>query len=202
MRAYIRRAVVPAVLLSALAVGCSSGGGSDKADPKPSASAEAVVDAASQAPSEAPSTSAPAVGPMLVVGTNGPFTAVDSADESIVTKMNVKVNAAKYVTAAELGTSNHPKNGQFVVLTLTIKNVGDKPGGFRPYGAMKWQDAKTAAQDASTLETTDGQDVDTDYQPGQSVTGDVVLDVVRKGGTVSYFDAPGTAAFTVLLPKS
>ncbi|MFF1625545.1 DUF4352 domain-containing protein [Streptomyces sp. NPDC058272] len=191
---------MPAALLSAFAVGCSSGGTAGKADPKPSASAEAVVDAASQEPSETPSSSTPA--PKLGVGESGKYVAVDSSDESVKTKMRVTVKAVKYVQPADIDTSNEPEKGQFVVLTLTVKNVGSKPGGFAPYGAMMWQDAKTAAQDATTLESTGGQDVDATYQPGQSVTGDVVLDVVRKGGTVSYFDVPDGPAFTVLLPKS
>jgi archaellum component FlaG (FlaF/FlaG flagellin family) len=200
MRAYICRAVAPAVLLSALAMGCSGEAHSDKGAPKPSATAEAVVEEPSQEPSETPSSSAPA--PELGVGERGEYVAVDSADESVKTKMSVAVKGVKYVQPADIDTTNEPVNGQFVVLTLTVKNVGDQPGGFAPYGVMMWQDDKTAAQDATTLESTGGQDVDATYQPGQSVTGDVVLDVVRKGGTVSYFDAPGDASFVVKLPTS
>nr|WP_159059616.1 DUF4352 domain-containing protein [Streptomyces antibioticus] len=127
---------------------------------------------------------------------------MDSSDESVTTTLKVTVKSVKYVTPAALDTSNKPKNGQYAVLTLTVANVGDQPGRFSPYGAMQWMDDQTAAQDCTTLESVDGQDVDTEYRPGQSVTGGVVLDVGRKGGTVLYFDDAGEAAFTVAMPKS
>lgn len=200
MSTYVRRAALLAAsaVLVAVLSGCTSVDADvDKAAPNtPAVEASASfdkVDAGKKADT------APA--PLLVVGTRGSFTAVDSSDESVKTKMSVTVKSAKYVQPADIDTTNKPAKGQFVVLTLTIKNVGAKPGAFAPYGAMKWQDDQTAAQDCTTLETTDGQDVDATYQPGQSVTGDVVLDVVRKGGTVSYYDA-GKAAFAVLLPKA
>lgn len=202
MRAYVRRACVPAALVSVvLLTGCSSGGGSTDAAPSKSATVEAVAEDPMQEPSETPPSSAPAA-PALKVGQSGEFVAVDSSDESVKTKLKVTVKSVKYVESADLDTSNAPKNGQYAVLTLTVKNVGDRPGRFSPYGAMQWMDEQTAAQDCTTLESVDGQDVDTEYQPGQSVTGGVVLDVVRKGGTVSYFDDAGEAAFTVAMPKS
>ncbi|WP_326777100.1 DUF4352 domain-containing protein [Streptomyces sp. NBC_01445] len=201
MRAYIRRAALltaPAVLVAVLS-GCTSADADvDRATPStPAVEASASfdkVDAGKEA--DAP----PA--PLLVVGTSGPFDVFDDTGESVQTKMNVKVESARYVTAAELDTSNKPEHGQYVVLKLTLKNVGNAPGRFSPYGAMKWQDDKTAAQDCTTLESVDGQDVDTEYGPDQSVTGSVVLDVPRKGGTVTYYDTPGTGAFAVLLPKA
>lgn len=209
MRAYIRRAAVPAVLLSALAVGCTSGGTADKADPKPSASAKAVVDAASEEPSAAPSSSAPAA-PELKVGETGTYDVgkTDDTGENykVTSKMQVTVVSAKYVTPAEIDTTNKPEQGQFVKLTLTLKNVGKAPADFAAYGMMKWEDAQTAAQEATTLEGVgDGPDLDTTYKPGQSVTGSLVLDVARKGGTVSYVgtDNPSAdAAFKVALPTS
>ncbi|GGN81408.1 hypothetical protein GCM10011579_067930 [Streptomyces albiflavescens] len=137
---------------------------------------------------------------MLMVGTVGPFTAVDGSDESVSTKMRVSVRSAKYMSAAELGASHEPKRGQYVVLTLTIKNVGNETGRFSPYGAMRCQDG-AGARDCTTRESVGGRDVDRQYAPGQSVTGSVVLDVVRRGGTVTYFDAPGRPSFTVLLPS-
>ncbi|MFF3151233.1 DUF4352 domain-containing protein [Streptomyces sp. NPDC057927] len=200
MRAYIRRAVVPAVLLSALAVGCSSGGDS-KADPKPSASAEPVVDAASKEPSEAPSSSAPAT-PAIGVGGSSTYAAVDSSDASVKTQMQVTFKTAEFTTPLKLDTSNSPKNGRYVLVTLTVKNVGSAAGNFASYGAMKWQDETTAAQDCTTLESSGSVDLDTTYQPGQSLTGSIVLDVPRDGGTVSYFDAPGDPSFTIRMPKS
>ncbi|MEB8342332.1 DUF4352 domain-containing protein [Streptomyces endophyticus] len=203
MGTYVRRAVllaVPAVLVTVL-TGCSSAD-SDKAEAAPSTTVEASasfdkVDVGE--PTEEPQ-AAPA--PMLAVGTNGPFDVYDDTGETVKTQMNVKVESAKYVTATDLDTSNRPENGQYVVLKLTLKNVGKAPGNFAAYGAMKWQDTKTAPQDCTTLEVADGPELDTEYGPGQGVTGSVVLDVPRKGGTVTYYDGPGKGAFAVLLPKS
>ncbi|MFD6365118.1 DUF4352 domain-containing protein [Streptomyces roseolus] len=142
----------------------------------------------------------------LKVGETGRFTDMETDDEGIEsapnTEFEVKAVSAKYVTPEEVGTSNTPANGQFLVLTLTVKNVGTKPGEFASYGMMKWENEGTAAQDASTLESVDGPDLDTTYKPGQAVTGKLVLDVGGKGGLVSYFDGTSDVpAFVVSLPS-
>lgn len=206
MRAYVRRAVVPAVLISAaLLTGCSSGGG-DKAAPKESASAAPVVEEqATEEPSEAPS---PSAAPALKVGQSGTWDygeTDDLGEFKVVTQMKTTVVSAKYVTPAELDTSNKPEHGQFVELTLKLENVGKAPAEVLTYGMMKWEDAQTAAQDASTLEGVgEGDSLDTTYKPGQSVTGKLVLDVGRRGGVVSYAgteDPDADAAFKVELPE-
>jgi hypothetical protein len=159
-------------------------------------------------PSEAPSSSAPVA--ELKVGETGTYDVGETDDSGenfkVTSKMQVTVVSAKYVTPAEIDTTNKPEQGQFVKLTLTLKNVGNAPADFAAYGMMKWEDEQTAAQDATTLEGVgEGPDLDTTYKPGQSVTGSLVLDVARKGGTVSYVgtdDPSADAAFTVLLPTS
>lgn len=210
MRAYVRRACVPAVVLSvALLAGCSSSDDPTDAAPKTSASAEPVVEEQpAEEPSEATSLSVPAA-PVVKVGETKEF-GIGETDEygenyKIKTKMAVTVVSAKYVTPAEIDTSNEPE-GQFVKLTLTLKNVGVAPAEIMLYGMMKWEDERTAAQDASTLEGVgEGPELDTTYKPGQSVTGSLVLDVGRKGGTVGYYgtdDPSEEPAFVVELPKS
>ncbi|WP_405620198.1 DUF4352 domain-containing protein [Streptomyces sp. NBC_00076] len=206
MRAYIRRACVPAVLISAvLLTGCSS---AVTTEPKADASAPPVVEETSAEPSETPSSSAPA--PKLGVGESGTFD-VGKTDEygenyKVTSKLEVTVVSAKYLTAAELDTSD-PEQGQYAELTLTVKNVGKAPAKFSSYGMMQWEDEQTAAQDATTLEGVgDGPDLDTTYKPGQSVTGKIILDITRKGGTVSYVASDDPEAegpvFTVTMPKS
>ncbi|MGI5404108.1 DUF4352 domain-containing protein [Streptomyces sp. CA-135486] len=199
MNTVARRVVASAasIAVAALLAGCGS-------DDKPeSSSAASTPPKASAKPKTSPAKpSTPAV-PEISVGQSGKYVAVDGADDTVKTTMQVTVKGAKYVTPEQVNTTNKPK-GQFLVLTLTVKNVGDKPGRFAPYGVIKWQDEQTAAQDATTLETTEeGQDLDTTYNPGQSVTGDVVLDVVRRGGTLSYWDNlfGDGPSFTVKLPK-
>ncbi|WDV55403.1 DUF4352 domain-containing protein [Streptomyces coeruleorubidus] len=210
MRAYIRRACVPAVLISAvLLTGCSSASDSgDDAAPKLSASAEPIEQQPSEEPSETGSSSAP--GPVLEVGETGEFETgkTDEYGENykVTSKMSVKVVSAEYVTAEQIDTSNEPQNGEYVKLTLTLKNVGTAPAEFSSYGMMQWESTDTAAQDASTLEGVgEGQDLDTTYKPGQSVTGTLVLDVGDEGGTVSYVGSEDPNAegpvFSVELPK-
>lgn len=210
VRTYVRRACVPAVLISAvLLAGCSSERSDAKAAPATSAPVKAVADEPTEEPSEAAPSSAPA--PVVGVGKSGKFD-VGETDEfgenyKVTTQMQVTVVSAKYVTPADVNTTNKPEKGQYVELTLTLKNVGGAPAEIMTYGMMKWEDAQTAAQDATTLEGVgEGQDLDTTYKPGQSVTGKLVLDVVRKGGTVGYYgvEDPDTEepAFVVELPKS
>ncbi|MEV3967409.1 DUF4352 domain-containing protein [Streptomyces sp. NPDC050698] len=206
MRAYVRCAAVPVMLLSAvLMTGCSSESSSGHdAAPKLSASAAPIEEQPSE--SEPPS----ALGPVLEVGEAGEFETgkTDEYGENykVTSKMSVKVVDAEYVTAEQLDTSNEPENGQYVKLTLTLKNVGDAPAEFSSYGMMRWESTDTAAQDASTLEGVgEGQDLDTTYKPGQSVTGTLVLDVGDEGGTVSYIGSEDLEAaepvFSVNLPE-
>ncbi|MFD9205986.1 DUF4352 domain-containing protein [Streptomyces sioyaensis] len=137
--------------------------------------------------------------PLVAVGKSGTYTADDSATHA-KTKMQITLKDVKAVTPSQIDTTTKPK-GLYVVLTLTVKNVGSKDGGFHPYGLMKWEDEQTAEQDASTLEKTGaGQDVDTTYRPGQSVTGDVVLDVPRMGGRVNFYDGLEAASLAFELP--
>ncbi|MFF1417650.1 DUF4352 domain-containing protein [Streptomyces sp. NPDC058280] len=142
-------------------------------------------------------------GPSLKVGDTGTYDVVETDEygenPSVTTKMQVTVKGAKYVTPSEIDTTNEPKLGQYVVLTLTLKNVGKKPADFAAYGVTTWESKDTAAQDATTLEGVgEGPELDTTYKPGQSVTGSLVLDVGAKGGIVSY----DGDTFRVELPTS
>ncbi|KPC89935.1 hypothetical protein ADL27_38655 [Streptomyces sp. NRRL F-6602] len=145
---------------------------------------------------------------MLNVGDTKAFDFGDLDDESnykVVTKMSVTAVKAKYVTPAEVDTTNEPEHGQYVTLTLTLKNVGKAPAQISVYGLMNWQDADHAAQDATTLEGLGGPDLETTYKPGQSVTGTVVLDVAARGGEVSLLNAASddqAPFFTVKLPTT
>jgi hypothetical protein len=205
MRAYVRRAVVSAALVSAVALtGCSSGGDADTASSSPEASASIVAEPI-QEPSPSPSASVP----VLSVGQTGTYETgeVDDYGENykVTSTMSVTVVSAKYVTPEEVGTSNKPQ-GQYVALKLTFKNVGQAPARVMTYGGLQWEDASTAAQSASTLEGVgEGPDVDTEYKPGQSVTGTLILDIAHRGGVVSYDytnDPAADVVFQVKLPAA
>ncbi|MFI8436949.1 DUF4352 domain-containing protein [Streptomyces sp. NPDC079020] len=188
-------------------MGCSS-------EPEPESSTKAAASEPAAEPvvdetlEPSPSASASA-GPVIKVGGEGTYDVYETDEygenPKVATQLEVTVKAAEYVTPAEIDKTNEPEHGQFLRLTITVKNVGKGEGEFAAYGMMKWEDAETAAQEATTLEGVgEGQDVDTTYKPGQSVTGSLILDVGAKGGTLSYTssltaDAP---AFTITLPKS
>ncbi|MGW2744999.1 DUF4352 domain-containing protein [Streptomyces sp. NPDC001450] len=208
MRTHIRRALVPAALLSAvLLTGCSSGG-DDKADHSKTAVVDDTQERSTVKPSPSPSPSSSTHVPVLSVGQTGSYDVGETDDVGenykVTTKMSVTVVSAKYVTPAEVGTTNKPK-GQYVELTLTMKNTGTAPTRVMTYGNMQWEDSSTAAQDATTFEGVgDGPTLDTVYKPGQGVTAKLVLDVARKGGFVSYTyteNPDGEAPFMVKLPK-
>ncbi|WP_228973383.1 hypothetical protein [Streptomyces sp. DH12] len=193
--------VALAVVASAL-VGCSS-------QREPAVTVEELKEAASQAapadPSPSPSASASA-GPVLQVGKTGQFADIETDEygenPKEVTRFAITVKEAAYVDAAAVDVGTPAEHGQYVRLTLTLKNVGKANGSFAGYGAIKWEDATTAAQDATTLHLLDGPELDTEYKPGQAVTGSVVLDVARKGGTLTYWDsASEVPAFSIALPK-
>ncbi len=159
-------------------------------------------------PSESASLSAP--GPVLKVGESGELETGETDDPGenykATSKMSVKVVSAEYVTPGEVDTGNEPENGQFVKVTLTLKNVGDAPAEVMTYGRMEWENSNTARQKASTLEGVgDGRSIDTTYRPGQSITGFLILDVGEEGGTVSYNASEDPNAvgplFSVTLPK-
>jgi hypothetical protein len=202
----MRRYVVPAALISAvLLTGCSSGSDDSAAQVTPSATHEAA-----QADAAAPSTPSPSTTPVPVLkvgqtGTYGVGEADDAGAYKVTSTMSVTVVSAKYVTPAELGTSNKPA-GQYVEVTLTFKNVGKAAARVETYGNLKWEDSSTAAQDVTTLEGVgSGASVDAEYKPGQSVTGKLVLDVARKGGTLTYTyteDPDAEAVFKVALPAT
>ncbi|WP_030558731.1 DUF4352 domain-containing protein [Streptomyces aureocirculatus] len=191
MRRYaLRGAVLAAAAIAALA-GCSDDGGDDKASNKPvkPPAAEAEKGSVGEAAGEKePSSPTLKIGETKVVDLDG-------------SKARITVNGAEYIGAPAM---MEKAKGQYVLLGLTIKNTGSKPFDFSPYGVMSWENTGTAAQDASTLGYEDGPDLATSYKPGQALTGKLLLDVGRKGGTVSY---PGgdimseESAFSVALPK-
>lgn len=151
-----------------------------------------------------PAASAPSMVPEVKpvgVGGTARFRISDMNDPSVTTAMTATVVKARYVTAEEIGAERREKD-QLLVLTLTIKNTGHNVGTISTDGALKWEDRQTSPQVATTHETMDGPELDTEYKPGQSVTGSLVLHVGRKGGTLSYIDDPSRPSFRVALPAT
>ncbi|MFI7101354.1 DUF4352 domain-containing protein [Streptomyces sp. NPDC050161] len=172
-----------ALVTAVLATGCSS------SDDTPDAAHPASGKAADK----------PAKTPDVTVGESGTYTAVDSATGT-EKKMSVTFKDLRAVTPSEIHATKQPK-GQYVVLTLTVKNVGSKDGGFHPQGVLKWSDGQAAEQDVSTRQKSGtGDNLDATYRPGQSVTGDVVLDIPGAGGKVNLYDGSKSPAVTFELP--
>ncbi len=228
MRTAMRAAGVVAALSLAFVAGCSSPsdstGEASQAKPavaevpvdmvveegEPATTTPNVVPRAAEVPTGtaievgAQATTTPNVVPEVepvAVGGTAHFKISDKNDPSVTTAMTVTVVKARYVTAREMGIE-HGEKGQFVVLTLTIKNIGHNVGAVSTGGAVKWEDRLTSPRDATTRDTAEGPDLDTAYRPGQSVTGSLVLHVGRRGGTVSYIDDPSRPTFRVALPTA
>lgn len=133
----------------------------------------------------------------LGVGESGTFTFVDSSTDKKTT-FKVTVNEIKYIGESAEDDTTSPAEGQYVRLGITLKNIGQNQAHLLTYGLIEWEDADTAAQDATTLNIPEGPQLDTKYKPGQAVTGKLILDVPKRGGVVNYIDGSG---FTVKLPK-
>ncbi|MFI0211940.1 hypothetical protein ACH4OV_25130 [Streptomyces diastaticus] len=184
-----------AALAAVLALaGCSSSPGPEA----PTTAAPGTSAKPAAEPSEEAVEPTPQI-PVVPVGKPAEFEATNEEGEK--TTFRVVADSARYVTAEEIEAMSDPENGQLVVLTLTVKNVGKHVGRFMPYGAVYWENDEIAGQDATTLDTVEGHDLDAEYKPGQAVTGGLVLDIGEKGGRVTYSDGPESGAFAVELPK-
>ncbi|MEU7243435.1 DUF4352 domain-containing protein [Streptomyces sparsogenes] len=178
-------------LLGVVLVGCSSDDGDDSKKSAPSAP---------DAPADATDTDL-AAPKALSVGQSGDFAASDDTSE-VATRFKVTVREVKYISAEEAEDSAQQDSDIYVRLRLTLENVGKHPGKFDDFSTLKWQSAKTAEQDATTYTSPPGPDLSTTYKPGQSVTGYLILNVMERGGEVTYYDAAGYGpSFVVKLPK-
>ncbi|SED38398.1 protein of unknown function [Streptomyces sp. 2224.1] len=192
MRPYSRSAAlfIAALTATGAVAGCSSASGD--ASKKPSASSTAAgPEKSADAPEGATEP------PALSIGKTRTYTARDNSGNA--TTMSVTFHAAKYVTPSEIGEAK-PK-GSYAIITVEVTNTGHQDGTFTPYRNMKWKDKATTEQEVSTLISTGTQDVGTTYHPGQGVTGDIVLDVPQKGGSVTYYDTRGTASLRFEMPS-
>lgn len=118
--------------------------------------------------------------------------------------MTISVGTVKYIgEPSDAGFMTLGQNAQFVRLHLTVKNTGKAPGEFSPTG-VQWESKAVAEREASTLGADDAATLEATYKPGQSASGDVVLDVGSKGGTATFYDAqdPEAPVFRVELPSS
>ncbi|MEU0990888.1 DUF4352 domain-containing protein [Streptomyces sp. NPDC005953] len=203
MRTARRVATVSAALVIALigVTGCSSDKNRDASSDLDKRSESAVPPA--PVPSTA-SSSAPPLTP-LSVGETGTYEVIETDDAgenpTAVTTMQVTVKGVKYVEPAALGATENA-TGRYAVLTLTVKNVGQAAGNFSETSTMTWENADTAAQGALVYGLdNDSPDLETTYQPGQSLTGDLHLDVGSTGGIVTYYDNV-TPSIQIAMPTS
>lgn len=206
----MRRTIAAVILAATLPIaGCSSGDSKDPAAGKPatpqaklscSSSKITHVEWVKRCQAETPEAEASAKKAAkhpLTVGESGTFTFEDSYTEKKTT-FKVTVNEIEYVGESAEDDTTSPAEGQYVRLGLTLKNVGQNQAHLLTYGEIEWEDADSAAQDATTLNIPEGPQLDTKYKPGQAVTGRLILDVPERGGVLNYIDGSG---FSVKLPK-
>ncbi|MFF2008392.1 hypothetical protein ACFVWY_04850 [Streptomyces sp. NPDC058195] len=104
------------------------------------------------------------------------------------TRMSVWFEGIEYLSARDIGATGEPKRGQFVRITLTVKNVGTKNASFSSDGKIKWESDATAPQVVTTAEgVREGADLNTTYKPGQSLNGSFNLDIGGKEGKAAYW---------------
>ncbi|MFC0596968.1 DUF4352 domain-containing protein [Streptomyces palmae] len=193
-----------------LTAACGSGGDNDSAADKPPA--QAGLDCSDprithvewvkrcqneKAGTDGEKPAETAAGKALGLGESGTFTLADS-ESGKKTTFQVTVDETTYIDEpAEVDTTLAAK-GRYLRLGLTLKNVGENTVHLLTYGEIEWENADTAAQDATTLVILDGPELDTTYKPGQAVTGKLVLDVPQRGGVLNYTEGSG---FTIKLPR-
>jgi hypothetical protein len=142
----------------------------------------------------------------LKTGQRGEFTDFETdglGNPAPNTTFTVTVERVRYATTEETGLTGEPTRGQYALLTLTVRNTGDKEGSFLPEGRLTWESDTTTPDDALPPEAADGSGLGVAYAPRQSVTGTLVLDIGAKGGRISYADHEANgASFHVELPAS
>ncbi|MGW1839680.1 DUF4352 domain-containing protein [Streptomyces sp. NPDC002067] len=191
MRPSIRAVslIAGAVLTAGLATGCSSSGGDS--GPTASKTGAPAGDLAVQPSGKSGKTP-------ITIGESGTYQAVDSASGAR-TQMSVTFKDMRAVQASEIHATKPPKH-QYAVFTFTVKNTGDKNGAFHPQ-KLKWTDGQSPEQPAFTSEKSgSGQNLDTTYRPGQTVTGDVVLDMPGGSGALRYYDGSGPVSLSFEVP--
>lgn len=205
----MRRTIAAAVILAASLTACGNGDdGDSKATPQPALDCRdpqiTHVEWAKRCQTKAPKAEAknkkPAKKPVkkpLGVGDSGSFAFTDSYTDKPTT-FKVTVNEITYVGESAVDDTTSPAEGQYVRLGITLKNIGQNRAHLLTYGEIEWEDADSAAQDATTLNIPAGPQLDTKYKPGQAVTGKLILDVPERGGVLNYIDGSG---FTIKLPK-
>lgn len=163
-------------VLGLVLVGCSDDGGDKPPEESSTPAAAAPVDAGN-----------PVKAPTLGVGQSADFAASDDTRE-VATRFKVTYRSATIISAEEAeDAAEQPPGGVYVRVGLTVENVGKQTGVLSGM-AFKWSSSSTAEQSATTLADPIGADITTTYQPGQSVTGDVVLYALERGGEFVYHD--------------
>ncbi|TSB24540.1 DUF4352 domain-containing protein [Streptomyces sp. NBC_01525] len=194
MRPSIRVAtlIAGALLTAGLTTGCSSSGDDSKAPAASGKSPEAPSgDIAEQPAGKSGKTP-------VTIGDSGTYQAVDSASGAR-TQTSVTFKDVRAVQASEIKATKPPQH-QYLVLTFTVKNTGDKDGAFHPQ-RLKWTDGQSPERSVATTEKSgSGQNLDATLHPGQSVTGDVVLDIPGAGGILRYYDGSGPVSLSFEVP--
>ncbi|MFF9479645.1 DUF4352 domain-containing protein [Streptomyces sp. NPDC014733] len=190
MRPSIRVATLlaGALLTAGLTTGCSPSGDDSKKPAAAGSSPEAPSGDVTGKSGKTP----------ITIGDFGTYEAVDGASGAR-TRMSVTFKDLRAVQASEIKATKPPQH-QYVVLTFTVKNTGDKDGAFHPQ-QLKWTDGESPERAVATTEKSgSGQNLDTTFHAGRSATGDVVLDIPGAGGTLRYYDGSGPVSLSFELP--
>lgn len=173
--------------LSLVLVGCSDGEGSTSDTTSKAAATQPDAEPADVAPSEAP---------LIGVGQSATLNWTPDGVQFKVTYRSARVISAEEAEDA----AEQPPGGVYVRVGLTVENVG-KASGVVDDDAFKWSSSSVAEQDATTYAAPSGASLATTYQPGQSVTGDVVLYALGRGGEFSYAPSGAGSLMRLRVPQ-
>ncbi|MFD2371504.1 DUF4352 domain-containing protein [Brevibacillus sp. GCM10020057] len=103
--------------------------------------------------------------------------------------LNITVNSAK---VAKGNKFMKPRNGQYVILDITVENKSDKPKNVSTMLQMKLQDENGYAENITIAPNTKGS-VDGEVAPGRKVRGEVAFDIAKSKTYEFIFDNPFTS---------
>ncbi|MEU6381647.1 hypothetical protein [Streptomyces sp. NPDC046909] len=105
-----------------------------------------------------------------------------------------------YPTAAEAGRKEIT-SGRYALIRLTVKNTSTTAGEFSGTLAT-WEKAGEGPVEANAQSNSGGfAQLNRTYGPGQSETGNVILQVGAKAGTVTFLDAIENPVSTPSTPR-
>ena len=186
-------AVVVGVALSACGAGTAvKAAGTTSSTPASSSSSPVSNWPPPGGPTEEPAADEDAADEAIKTFTVGDVATVTQGDEDAAT---IVVTKAVKTKTGESEYADKPENGRFLVVTMTVKNIGPESFDINPFDfyAVDSEGNHYEYGDGNAFMAIDGKELNaTTLNKGEKVTGRIVFDVPNKAVNVVY--APGSQA--------